>query len=77
MLNKPTPQVLSALSSLEGNTDFETVREWLMESLHSLYVDGSQARDEYLVRWHQGATQVLSDFLEKSSKAAEVIRKSR
>lgn len=77
MLNKPTPKVLSALNSLEGNADFEVVREWLMESLHNLYVEGSQARDEYLVRWHQGATQVLNDFLERSTKAAEVIRKSR
>lgn len=77
MLKHPSKQVLSALASLQGNTDFETVREWLMESLHDLYVNGSQARDDYLVRWHQGATQVLGEFLDKSSSASEVIRKSR
>lgn len=77
MLRKPDNKTLLALNALQGNSDFEQVREWLAESLHDLYVDGSTAKDEYLVRWHQGAAQAVHEFLDKAANAHEVIRKSR
>ena len=77
MLNKPNNQVLSALSALRSDTNFETVRSWLQESLQSLYSDSCHTKDETLSRWQQGAAQAVDEFLKKSDEAADVIRKSR
>ena len=60
------------MSSLEGNTEYEVIREWLQENLVSLRSDMSVCKDEVLTRWHQGAVQVLEGFLEKSAKATEI-----
>lgn len=77
MLAKPSNQVLSALASLQGDQSFATVRDWLCQSLDDLYANGASAKDDVIVRWHQGAAQAVRDFLEKAESAAEVIRKSR
>lgn len=77
MLSRPSPQVISALASLQGNPSFETVRGWLEESLQNLYADSARTKDETLCRWQQGAAQAVADLLEKSKDAPEVIRKSR
>jgi len=77
MLNKPSPQVTSALAALGGNPNFETIRSWLQESLQSLYSDSCHTKDETLSRWQQGAAQAVDEFLTKSEEAAGVIRKSR
>ena len=77
MLKKPSQQVLNALSSLEGNSQFETVRSWLEESLQDLYRDSVNTKDEVLSRWQQGAAQAVGDFLDKAKDATEVIRRSR
>ena len=77
MLKKPSQQVLNALSSLEGNSQFETVRSWLEESLQDLYRDSVNTKDEVLSRWQQGAAQAVGELLEKSKEAGDVIRKSR
>ena len=77
MLKKPSQQVLNALSSLEGNSQFETVRSWLEESLQDLYRDSVNTKDEVLSRWQQGAAQAVEDLLTKASEAPEVIRRSR
>ncbi len=77
MLKKPTPQVLNALASLEGNLQFETVRSWMEESLQDLFRGSVSTKDEVLSRWQQGAAQAVEDFLHKAQEAKEVIRKSR
>ena len=77
MLSKPDTKVLSALASLAGHPSFETVRGWLIESLNDLYVNGSQAKDDVIARWHQGAAQAVRELLDKAESAPEVLRKSR
>jgi hypothetical protein len=46
-------------------------------SLQDLYRDSASTKDEVLCRWQQGAAQAVSEFLEKSKDAEEVIRKLR
>ena len=77
MLKPPSQQVLVALASLQGNSQFETVRDWLKESLQDLYVSSSSTRDEVLSRWNQGAAQTVAEFLEKADNASAALRKSR
>jgi len=77
MLQKPSIQVLNALASLKGNSQFETIRQWMEASLQDLYRDSANTKDEVLCRWQQGAAQAVSEFLEKSKDAEEVIRKLR
>jgi len=77
MLKKPSPQVTAALAHLEGNLQFETIREWLTESLQDLYRSSTHTKDDVLSRWQQGAAQAVEDLLTKASEAPEVIRRSR
>lgn len=77
MLSKPNQKVLSALASLQGSPDFSTVQEWLCQSLDDLYANGATAKDDVIVRWHQGAAQAVRELLDKAATAQEVIRKSR
>lgn len=77
MLKRPDQRVFSALASLEGDSNFETVRTWLKDSLQDLYHDSAHTKDEVLSRWQQGAAQAVGDFLNKAEEAKEVLRKSR
>jgi len=77
MLVKPSPRVLSALASLEGDQDFIVVTGWLNASLQQLYTDSTRIQDEVLVRWNQGAAQLVEDLLLKVATARDVINKSR
>jgi len=77
MLQKPSIQVLNALASLKGNNQFEAILQWMEASLQDLYRDSANTKDEVLCRWQQGAAQAVSEILEKSKDAGEVIRKLR
>jgi len=77
VLTKPTVQVLSALATLEGNADYETVRGWLQESLNQVRQTNDSTKEEVLTRWNQGAAQALGQFLETSKTARETLYKKR
>lgn len=77
MLNKPSPQVLAALASLQGTPDFETVLAWLSDSRQTLYADACRTKEDVLCRWQQGAAQAVDEFLNKVNTAQDVLRKSR
>jgi predicted ATP-binding protein involved in virulence len=77
MLKHPDKRVLSALAALEGNSNFETVKSWLEESLQDLYRDSTLTKDEILSRWKQGAAQAVDGFLTVSKNSQESLRKSR
>jgi len=76
MLNHPDKRILQALASLEGNTDFKVVTDWLYASLNQMYIDGSYAKEDHQARWFQGAQQTLVEFLDKAEHAREAIRKN-
>ena len=78
MILKQSPdRVIAALSSLEGNTEFEVVMGWLEESRADLHVASMHTKDEVVLRWQQGASQVLDDLIRKvrSSRQAHHSRK--
>lgn len=77
MLEKPSQRVLSALASLEGNSEFEEIKRWLSESLQALYTDSVNTQDETICRWRQGAAQGVEDFLKKAKTARDILNKSR
>jgi hypothetical protein len=77
MLKRPDQRIFSALASLEGDSNFETIRTWLKDSLQDLYRDSVSTKDDVLSRWQQGAAQAVGDFLSKAEEAKDVIRKSR
>lgn len=77
MLLRPENNVTAALASLEGDTRFETVKDWLRASLQDLYKNSARTKDETLSRWMQGAAQAVDELLTKADEAPNVIRKSR
>ena len=77
MLKHPDTRVLSALSGLEGNANFETVKQWLEESLQDLYRNSVRTKEESLSRWQQGAAQAVGDFLDTAKNSQASLRKSR
>jgi hypothetical protein len=77
MLLKTPTRVIAALSSLEGNNDFEEVCKWLDESLSDIRRQNDVTRDEVQTRWHQGASQVLEEFLEKKRSSRDTLYKMK
>lgn len=77
MLSKPPIRVIAALSSLEGNDDFEEVCKWLSDSLAEIRSTNDLTRDEVQTRWNQGGSQALAEFLEKKTTARDTLRKVR
>jgi 3-oxoacyl-[acyl-carrier-protein] synthase III len=77
MLLKPPVRLTAALASLEGNNDFEEVCKWLEESLADIRRQNDVTRDEVQTRWHQGASQVLDEFLEKKQSARDTLYKMK
>ena len=77
MLGKTPARVVAALSSLEGNNDFEEICKWLDESLAALRKETDVIRDEVQTRWNQGASQALDEFLEKKRSARDTLYKMK
>ena len=77
MLLKPPVRIIAALSSLEGNSDFEEVCKWLEESLAVIRESNDSTRDEVQSRWNQGASQAIAEFLEKKRNARDTLHKMK
>jgi hypothetical protein len=77
MLIKPPVTVISALSSLEGQPDFEVVCKWLSDSLNDIRAINDSTKDEVQSRWNQGASQVLAEFLQKKQSARDTLYKMK
>jgi hypothetical protein len=73
---KQTPaRVISALASLEGNSEFEALRSYLQECLDDLRNESATTKDEVILRWQQGGTQVLTELLDRAARARELTYK--
>jgi hypothetical protein len=75
MLDRAEHRVLSALSSLSGHPDFEVICDWLGKSLVNIRASTDTTKDEVMVRWQQGASQVLAELLTKKTEARETLYK--
>lgn len=72
MLKQTPARVISALASLEGNSEFEVLRTYLGECLSDLHKTSATTKDEVIVRWQQGGIQVLSELLDRAGSAREL-----
>lgn len=77
MLHKTDRVIISALSTLKGNKDFEIVRVYLEQSLQDLYRANATTKDEVILRWNQGAIQVLEQLLDMARDARDTLQKFR
>lgn len=75
MLAKADMRLLSSLASLETNEEFRLVIEWLNTSLAELHYATPAIKDEVLLRWQQGASQMLQEFLSTAKAARSVVRR--
>ena len=75
MIAQPDKRVIQSLSNLDGNTDFDVIKQWLRTTLKDLNENGAYAKDEVQTRWNQGATQVIYEFLTKADTARETLKK--
>ena len=75
MLTKPDHPTVQALASLKGNQQFETVCQWLRNTLEEIDRDSCVTKDEVQLRWNQGSAQIIRDFLGRSDEAQATIRK--
>ena len=77
ILVKSNQRLLSALSALDGDPNFEVVKEWLTVSLDELNVANASTKDEVLTRWNQGSIQTLKEVLETSKNARQALSRLR
>jgi hypothetical protein len=73
ILAKPNQRLLSSLSALDGDPNFEVVKEWLTVSLQELNVANASTKDKVLTRWNQGSIQTLYEVLETSKNARQAL----
>lgn len=77
MLQKTDRIIISALATLKGNKEFEIVRVYLEQSLQELYRANATTKDEVILRWNQGAIQIIEQFLDMAANARETLQKFR
>lgn len=77
MLSKPDRQVVAAMATLTVNPDFQKFLEYLNGSLSEIAAESASTKDEVLLRWQQGAMQILQQVITSSVNAPETLRKFR
>jgi len=75
MMSRPDQRVMTALSTLEGNPDFEVFMAWVRQSKEDLVSAGMYSKDEVLTRWSQGAFQALDALVGQAESARKNLRK--
>lgn len=75
MLGKIDKRTAQALISLDSSHDWKTVEEWLRAEMADIEHQLSIESDDILMRWNQGAVQVLREFLDKKTQARKFINK--
>jgi hypothetical protein len=77
VLQKTDRVIISALATLKGSKEFEIVRVYLEQSLQELYRANATTKDEVILRWNQGAIQLIEQFLDTAKNARETLQKFR
>ncbi len=75
MIAQPDKRVIQALNTLDGNADFDVIKQWLGITLKDLQENGAYTKDEVQSRWNQGASQLILEFLKKADTARETLKK--
>jgi hypothetical protein len=70
-------RVLSALASLQGDPDWQVVKEWMVASRDADHNALSLAKDEVAARWLQGSVQTLTSIIETSDEAMGIMHRKR
>lgn len=71
-LNRMSEKQLRSMMDLKGSE----VESILLGELRDSQALGSMAKDEHVVRWHQGRQQLLFEILEVIDKAREALNKT-
>ena len=74
MIN-PDEKVFSCLAALNGNRDFEAIKDWLKASLEVTTENCFKEVDDAKLRMLQGKAQILKCIIDHSDSAEESIRK--
>lgn len=77
MLSKPDRQIVAAMATLTAHPDFQKFLEYLNASLSEIANESASTKDEVLLRWQQGAMQILQQVITSSVNAPETLRKFR
>lgn len=77
MISAITPAQIEALTSLEHNSHFIAVIEWLEESLQRSLYELTHNHDEVVVRRAQGSVMDLSEILDTAKNARTIIERSK
>jgi len=75
VIAQPDKRVIQALNTLDGNPDFDVIKQWLGTTLKDLQENGAYTKDEVQSRWNQGASQLILEFLKKADTARETLKK--
>jgi len=65
---------LSAIDRLNSNTDFRQVRQKLEDIRNAIMTQASIEKNQVVLGWHQGSTQILMDLELICKKAGEWVR---
>lgn len=72
MIYKPDQDVMRALNRLASSQDFKKVLLWLAECLDRSRDDMADIKEEFRMRWYQGASQDLDEILKTAETAKRV-----
>ncbi len=75
MLKAPEHKsVVQALAGLNDNEDWQVVQEWIADNLGRIQRNNSIEKDDTVVRWNQGALQVLEDLTVIQRQARTMVK---
>lgn len=72
-MERANDRVLNALSALQINPDWVTVKEWIIETQKAETKTMLMTKDEAQLRWLQGSLQTLGEIIDLSDKAMAVL----
>lgn len=65
------------MATLLAHPDFQKFLAFLAQSREEIRSESELAKDEVILRWHQGAAQVLTHILESCQNSTDTLRKFR
>jgi len=77
ILDNPDKDTVQSLSNLEGNANFETVKEWLLKSLDRIKNELVDPFDNECVDAKRGAGAVLKEILDNSKESQGRLHKMK